>query len=322
MGGAVSHMMGHNMKEQKSSTRNSIALIGLGALSAYLYYRMNTEKQEIIDKLRQTSQTLQTERGTIEYAVRGQGHPFVYVHGGMGAFEQGLALADMLSLDEYQLITFSRPGYRRTDIAIGGSLPEQAEAACKVLDHLGIRTATVIALSAGGMAGLQFAQDYPERCHRLILLSAHGPELAHSRPSRFWLWLLDLMLASDFFVWVLMQVGMTALTRLMRVVNLQDSLSQIKAFFEGVFPASDWRVGTSNDVNQLINQQSIELERIHVPTLVLHGTQDVIVPPVVAKDNTTKIPQAQLKMIDGGSHMMMATHAHEISRVIRQFIAE
>jgi pimeloyl-ACP methyl ester carboxylesterase len=172
------------------------------------------------------------------------------------------------------------------------------------------------------MTALQFAQDYPERCHRLILLSAHGPELARSRPSRFWLWLLDLMLASDFFVWVLMSAGMTVLTRLMRVVNLQDSLPQIKAFFAGVFPASDWRVGTSNDVDQLINQQSIELESIHVPTLVLHGTQDVIVPPVVAKDNATKIPQAQLTMIDGGSHMMMATHADEIRHRIRQFNAE
>src|SRR5690606_3473625 len=155
----------------------------------------------------------------------------------------------------------------------------------------------------------------------LILLSAQGPELARSRPSRFWLWLLELMLASDFFVWVLMRAGMTALTRLMRVVSSQDSLPHIKQFFAGVFPASDWRVGTSNDVDQLINQQSIELERIHVPTLVLHGTQDVIVPPVVAKDNATKISQAQLTMIDGGSHMMMATHADEISRLIRQFIA-
>jgi pimeloyl-ACP methyl ester carboxylesterase len=146
------------------------------------------------------------------------------------------------------------------------------------------------------MAGLQFTQDHPERCSALILLSAHGPELARSRPSRFWLWLLDLMLASDFFVWMLMMSWHDGLTRLMRVVNLQDSLSQIKAFFAGVFPASDWRVGTSNDVDQLINQQSIELERIHVPTLVLHGTQDVIVPPDVAKDNAAKIPQAQLTM--------------------------
>ena len=320
MDGAFSIVMRHNMKEQKSSTRNSIALIGLGTLCAYLYYRMNTEKQEIITKLRQTSQTLQTERGTIEYSVRGQGRPILYIHGGMGGFEQGLALAEILALDNFQLITFSRPGYRRTDLGMGGSLSEQADVACKLLDHLGIKTASVIALSAGGMAGLQFAQDYPERCHRLILLSAQGPEIVKSRPSEFWLRLLDLMLANDFFVWLLMGTGMPILAHLLRVGNQQDSLPNIKQFFTGVFPSSDWRVGTMNDIQQVIGQQSIKLDSIQVRSLVLHGSQDNIVLPAVAIDNATKIPQAQLTMIDGASHIMMATHADEVSKVIQQFI--
>ena len=309
-------------KKTSKSRTGLLAALLIGANAIYLHRIMRAEKRQKLAWLRSTSRVFTTERGAIEYAVRGVGQPLLYFHGGMGAFEQGLALAEMLSLDEYQLITFSRPGYRRTDIAIGSSLPEQAEAACKVLDHLGISKAVIIALSAGGMAGLQFAQNHPERCSGLILLSAQGPELARSRPSKFWLWLLDLMLASDFFVWVLMRVGMTVLTRLMRVVNLRDSLPSIKAFFAGVFPASDWRVGTSNDVDQLINQQSIELGRIHVPTLVLHGTQDVIVPPVVAEDNAAKIPHAQHLRIEGGTHLMMATHADEISHRIRQFIAQ
>jgi pimeloyl-ACP methyl ester carboxylesterase len=305
----------------KSRVGLLVALL-IAANAVYLHHTMRAEKRQKLAWLRSTSRVFTTERGTIEYAVRGQGQPLLYIHGGMGGYEQGLALAEMLALEDFQLITLSRPGYRRTDIAMGGTLPEQAEVVCQVLDHLGISTATVIGLSAGGMTSLQFAQNYPERCNALILLSAQGPELARSRPSRFWLWLLDLMLASDFFVWVLMGVGLTALTRLMRVVTLQDSLPQIKAFFAGVFPASDWRVGTSNDVKQLINQQSIELERIHVPTLVLHGTHDVIVPPIVADDNAAKIPQAQQIRIAGGTHLMMATHADEISQRIRQFIAQ
>lgn len=298
----------------------SLLLISVGTF--YLRHVFQTEKRQKLAWLRSTSRVFTTGRGTIEYTVRGQGQPLLYFHGGMGGFEQGIALAEMLALDDFQFITFSRPGYRRTDMAIGGSLPEQADAACEVLDHLGIRTATLIALSAGGMAGLQFAQDHPERCRALALLSAHGPELARSRPSRFWLWLLDLMLASDVFVWMLMGIGMTVLTRLMRVVNLQNSLPQIKAFFAGVFPASDWRIGTSNDVKQLIGQRTIELKSIQVPTLVIHGTHDVIVPPIVAEDNAAKIPQAQHLRIEGGTHLMMATHAREISGLIRQFIAQ
>ena len=297
-----------------------LLLFGFGAFYARRAFR--AEKRQKLDLLRSTSHVLRTERGTIEYAVRGHGAPLLFFHGGMGGFEQGLALADMLPLDGFQMITFSRPGYRRTSITIGGSLPEQAKAACGVLDHLRCRNAAVIALSAGGMAALQFAQDYPERCSALILLSAHGPELARSRPSRFWLWLLDLMLASDVFVWLLMGAGMSTLTRMMRVMNLRASLPRLKAFFAGVFPASDWRAGTSNDVQQLIGQRTVELKDILVPTLVLHGAHDVIVPPVVAQDSAAKIPQAQHVSIEGGTHLMMATHATEISQMICRFIAQ
>ncbi len=293
-------------------------LVSAGAM--YIHRVFRAEKRQKLAWLRSTSRVLTTEHGEIEYSVLGQGQPLLYYHGGMGGYEQGLALVEMLPLDDFQLITFSRPGYRRTDIANGRTLPEQAEVACKVLDHLGISTVTILGLSAGGMSALQFAQDHPECCDHLVLLSAQGPELAQSQPSAFWLWLLDLMLASDFFVWLLMEGGITALSRLMRVKGSQDSLLNVKQFFTGVFPSSDWRVGTANDVEQLINQRTIDLKTIVVPTLVIHGTQDVIVPPIVARDNAAKIPNSHLLMLNGGSHMMMATHANNIRQSIRQFV--
>ncbi len=296
----------------------SALLVGISAL--YIYRVFLAERRQRLAWLRTKSRVLTTERGAIEYSVVGRGQPLLYFHGGMGGYEQGLALAEILPLDDFQLITFSRPGYRRTDIAKGRTLPEQAEVACEVLDHLGISAATILGLSAGGMSALQFAQNHPERCEQLILLMAQGPELAKSQPSAFWLWLMDLMMASDFFVWILMEGGLNALTRLMRVQGSGDAMLNVKQFFAGVFPASDWRVGTTNDVEQLINQRTIDLTTITAPTLVLHGTQDVIVPPIVAKDNAAKILNSHLLMIDGGSHMMIATHSDNIRQSIRQFV--
>lgn len=291
-----------------------------GTLIFYIYKVYRAEKQRKLAWLRNSSKIIETERGAIEYAIRGQGRPILYVHGGMGAYEQGLALLEILALEDFQIITFSRPGYRRTGIEIGSSLSEQAETMCMVLNHLEIETATVLAISAGGLSALQFAQDHPDRCDALILLSAQGPELARSRPSRFWLWLLDCMLKSDLFVWILMRAGMALLTRLMHVKDSPSAWRNTKQFFEGVFPASDWRIGTTNDVDQLIGQQSIDLESIRVPTLIMHGLQDNIVPPVVARVNAEEIAQAQLALIEGGSHMMMATHADEIRKRLYQFV--
>src|SRR5689334_377368 len=122
-------------KTKRSSWLWKIPLIAI----FFLMVRRVTlaEKRQTLERLRSTSKVINTDRGTIEYAVQGQGSPLLYFHGGMGGYEQGLVLAETLSLADFQLITFSRPGYRGTNISIGGSLPEQADAALKVLDHLG-----------------------------------------------------------------------------------------------------------------------------------------------------------------------------------------
>ncbi|MGF1503539.1 MAG: alpha/beta fold hydrolase [Anaerolineae bacterium] len=289
----------------------------IAATAAVVAFRR--DKRATITALRGSSRVHHTPHGAVEYATHGEGEPLQFVNGGMGGYEQGLSVQRMLGLTDHRLISPSRPGYRQTNT--GGSLVEQAAAMHALLDHLGIEQTNVLALSAGGLAALQFATDYPDRCQRLILLSAHGPELVYSQPSRFWLVLLDAMLGSDFLVWVLMRFGMGPLMRLMgvRSANYHTSIANLKDFLRGVFPSTDWREGTLNDVRQLLAGHAPAVEQIRVPTLILHGTRDVIVPPVVALDTAQRIQGAQHVEVAGGTHMMMATHAAEIERLIRSF---
>ncbi|MCL4262280.1 MAG: alpha/beta hydrolase [Anaerolineae bacterium] len=289
-----------------------IGLAGL-AMATVFYRRYRYEKEQVLLTLRAGSQLL----NGVEFAMQGKGKPILILHGGFGGYEQGLATAELLGLDG-RIIAPSRPGYRRTGLANGRTLSEQAQIACQLLDQLGIESAYVLAISAGGLSALQFALNHPDRCAGLILLSAQGPALTAMRPAAYWLWLMRLFMAGDFPLWVVFKIGMWALIRLN---GNQRQEGDFAKFWAGFFPGSDWQAGLLNDLDQLLGLTGMPLENIRVPTLLIHGDQDLIVSYNVALDTYGRIPHAHIVTIPGGTHLIVATHGQEIGKAVEWFIS-
>lgn len=64
-----------------------------------------------------------------------------------------------------------------------------------------------------------------------------------------------------------------------------------------------------------------DLKAIHVPTLVMHGSDDQVVPIKSSASRTVEImPNATLKVYDGGSHGMAATMAETINADILGYL--
>ena len=57
-------------------------------------------------------------------------------------------------------------------------------------------------------------------------------------------------------------------------------------------------------------------ERVTVPTLVIHGTRDQLVPLAGAEELAQAIPSAQLAVIEGGSHSLMIRDGEARRRVM------
>jgi pimeloyl-[acyl-carrier protein] methyl ester esterase len=62
-------------------------------------------------------------------------------------------------------------------------------------------------------------------------------------------------------------------------------------------------------------------EEIGVPALVLHGTDDRSVAFATGEDLARRIPGARLEAIEGGSHMVPATHPDALAESIHRFVA-
>ena len=63
------------------------------------------------------------------------------------------------------------------------------------------------------------------------------------------------------------------------------------------------------------------LKHLTVPTLVLHGTADPVVPMVNAKLLAWRIPGAQLKLVDGAGHLLLFDEPEKAAPVIERFLA-
>jgi pimeloyl-ACP methyl ester carboxylesterase len=58
------------------------------------------------------------------------------------------------------------------------------------------------------------------------------------------------------------------------------------------------------------------LEDVDAPTLVIHGSLDAIVPPAAGESAASRIPGAELVLLDGVGHVPPLTHPHETAAAI------
>jgi len=63
------------------------------------------------------------------------------------------------------------------------------------------------------------------------------------------------------------------------------------------------------------------LDSIHMPTLVLHGTNDMVMPVGNGMNIAARIPGARLRLFEGGGHLFFHEEAEETARAVLEFLA-
>jgi 3-oxoadipate enol-lactonase len=68
--------------------------------------------------------------------------------------------------------------------------------------------------------------------------------------------------------------------------------------------------------------EGIEVERIEAPALVVHGTDDLIVPTGNGRDLARRLPNARYVELDGRGHNLMLQDPETFNRVVLDFLEE
>jgi len=277
-----------------------------------------------------TPARIQTARGEVEYVELGEPGPVVVtLHGAMGGWDQSAILARAIVEPGFRVLALSRPGYLGTPSASGESPEAQADLYAAMLDALGVERAAVVAISGGGPSAIRFALRHAGRCASLVLVSTVGsPDVP--RPP----------LAFHVMTWLARRRWFAA--RLERPQGpevrarraIPDANVRARTLADPVagpllrellastrHRMADRLTGTRLDIEA--SRRNVALENVRVPTLVVHGTADRVVPfSRHGAELARRIPGAELLAVDGGDHVAIFTHREMIAPRVRAFLAE
>jgi non-heme chloroperoxidase len=268
--------------------------------------------------------TITTKDGTqIYYKDWGTGHPIVFSHGwplSADAWEDQMMF---LASRGYRCIAHDRRGHGRSSQPWNGSdMDTYADDLAALVDTLALRDAMHVGHSTGGGEVARYIGRHgTRRVAKAVLISAIPPLMLKTgaNPGGLPVEAFDGIRAgvladrSQFFKDL--SVPFYGANRPGANVSqgLRDSfwLQGMQASFNGVYDCI--KVFSETD-------QTEDLKKFDVPTLVLHGDDDQIVPiGASAMLSSQLIKNAQLKVYEGAPHGMCSTHKDQVNADLLAF---
>jgi 3-oxoadipate enol-lactonase len=252
----------------------------------------------------------------IAYSAWGRrdGTPVVMIQG-LGMDGRGWALQRGAFGRRHRCIAIDNRGTGQSDAPEGPyDLSRMAIDAIEVMDHAGIERAHIMGASMGGVITQIIGVRYPERV-RSLTLACTGCRHHDWRTELFREWALAVDdrgmqgLRDDGMRWL---IGPRLHRRLGVFVNvLARVLIQTKphAFIAQV----DAILNTSDDLR-------FDLPSVQAPTLVITGSQDTLTPLGDAEEVAELIPNAELYVLRGAAHGLMAESPTAYNDVVLRFI--
>jgi len=262
----------------------------------------------------------------IGYRRSGEGPVLLLLHGIAGNSGTWIPAMELLQRD-YTVLAPDFLGHGKSAKPLGDySLGNHASAMRDLLHTLDLDRATVVGQSFGGGVAMQFAYQFPERCERLVLVDAGGLGREVS-----WILRLATVPAAEYLMPVLFpsfvrdwgdSVARFLGDRGIRHARAQEMWRSYKSLTQ---PENRQAfVRTMRAVIDPGGQSVSALDRLylaaHMPTLIVWGDHDKIIPPVHAYKAHEAIPNSRLEIMEGVGHFPHVEQPVRFVEILRDFL--
>ena len=192
---------------------------------------------------------------------------------------------------------------------------QMADDAIAVLDAARVETAHIYGISLGGMVAQEIALRYPHRVSAVILgaTMAGGPEATLAQPEALSFFIRAGAMAPEEAEWAAVPYSYSLRTRRRHGDRIaQDIARRVQNKTE--MATYLHQVGAAS-----VHNTSGRLGLIKAPTLIVHGDEDLIMPPENAYHLANEIPNAELKLWPDAAHLY-TTDEPKADLYVRRFL--
>lgn len=208
------------------------------------------------------------------------------------------------------------------------SLGNYAAGMRDLLHLLGIERATVVGQSFGGGVAMQFAYQFPERCERLVLVDAGGLGREVS-----WVLRLATLPAAEFVMPVLfprpVRTAGDAIFRFLHDRGIRaDGAREVWRAYASLTESENREafVRTMRGVINTGGQAVSSMDRLYLasgmPTLIVWGDKDRIIPPVHAYTAHEALPNSRLEVMEGVGHYPHVEDPYRFVEILHRFLQD
>ena len=222
-------------------------------------------------------------------------------------------VAELIS--DFHVVTVDQHGHGQSGYRTPMTLEEMTNDYYELLTRLNLSKVIWIGHSLGGMIGMRMAMSHPQSIESLILIATTArldPPQLREQTWRLW--------------------------ELFRDGHREDIADPALPFFfsPGTFKnqpdlvqegrnkliATGDATGRFEVVRAVFNRDDISeaIRTIKAPTLVIAGMDDPSAPPAEAEVMASRIPNAELKVIDDASHMVVIEKPRQVAQAIQDFL--
>jgi len=256
----------------------------------------------------------------IHFTVQGSGSPVVLIHGFLDSLHTWRRNIEILARNHtvYAIDVLGFGASERVTDPIY-TLKQQAGFLNEFFQALDIARADLVGHSMGGALALQFAYDFPVQVHKLVLIApatyiynALPRKAMRPVPRTVTRGVLGIYekLQGDTpnpvrFAYgdpeLITEDSVVTRNRMMRVQGMHDALiSMTKSKREADVPNG--------------------LDKVNVPTLIVWGRRDRVVPPSHARRHMQALPQARLEWIESAGHLPHEEQPDSVNLLVSEFL--